>query len=64
MKMDPELTRQLINLAILVAGVAAIVWVLRDVFKLAWRVIRTIVLILIMLAILGNILGFIQLPRL
>jgi len=62
--MDPELTRQLINLAILIAGVAAIVWVLRDVFKLAWRVIRTIVLILIMLAILGNILGLIQLPRL
>ena len=62
--MDPELTRQLINLAILVAGVVAIVWVLRDVLKLAWRVIRTIVLILIMLAILGNILGLIQLPRL
>ena len=62
--MNPELIRQLINLAILVAGVAAIVWVLRDVFKLAWRVIRTIVLILILLAILGNILGFIQLPRL
>ena len=64
MKMDPELTRQLINLAILIAGVLAIIWVLRDVFKLAWRVIRTIVLILIMLAILGNILGLIQLPRL
>ena len=62
--MDPELTRQLINIAILVAGVAAIVWVLRDVFKLAWRVIRTIVLIVILLAILGNILGLIQLPRL
>ena len=62
--MDPELTRQLINLAILIAGVVAIVWVLRDVLKLAWRVIRTIVLILIMLAILGNILGIIQLPRL
>ena len=62
--MDPELTRQLINLAILIAGVAAIVWVLRDVFKLAWRVIRTIVLILILLAILGNILGITQLPRL
>ena len=62
--MDPELTRQLINLAILIAGVVAIVWVLRDVFKLAWRVIRTIVLILIMLAILANILGLIQLPRL
>ena len=62
--MNPELTRQLINLAILIAGVVAIVWVLRDVFKLAWRVIRTIVLILIMLAILGNILGLIQLPRL
>ncbi len=62
--MDPELTRQLINLAILVAGILAIIWVLRDVFKLAWRVIRTIVLILIMLAILGNILGIIQLPRL
>ena len=62
--MDPELTRQLINLAILIAGVVAIIWVLRDVFKLAWRVIRTIVLILIMLAILGNILGLIQLPRL
>jgi predicted ferric reductase len=62
--MDTELTRQLINLAILIAGVLAIVWVLRDVFKLAWRMIRTIVLILILLAILGNILGFIQLPRL
>ena len=64
MKMDPELTRQLINLAILIAVAATIIWVLRDVFKLAWRVIRTIVLILIMLAILGNILGLIQLPRL
>lgn len=62
--MDPELTRQLINLAILIAGVLAIIWVLRDVFKLAWRVIRTIVLIFIVLAILGNILGIIQLPRL
>ena len=62
--MDPELTRQLINLAILVSGILAIIWVLRDVFKLAWRVIRTIVLILILLAILGNILGIIQLPRL
>jgi len=62
--MDLELTRQLINLAILIAGVLAIIWVLRDVFKLAWRVIRTIVLILIILAILGNILGIIQLPRL
>ncbi len=62
--MDLELTRQLINLAILIAGVLAIIWVLRDVFKLAWRVIRTIVFILILLAILGNILGIIQLPRL
>ena len=62
--MDPELTRQLINLAILIAGVLVIIWVLRDVFKLAWRVIRTIVFILILLAILGNILGIIQLPRL
>ena len=51
--MDLELTRQLINSAILIAGVLAIIWVLRDVFKLAWRVIRTIVLILIILAILG-----------
>ncbi len=62
--MDPELTRQLINLAILIAGILVIIWVLRDVFKLAWRVIRTIVFILILLAILGNILGIIQLPRL
>ncbi len=61
--MDPELTRQLINLAILVAGALAIVWVLRDVFKLAWRVVRTVVFILIVLVILGNILGIIQLPR-
>lgn len=62
--MDPELTRQLINLALLIAGAAAIIWVLRDVFKLAWRIIRTIVLILVLLVILGNILGIIQLPRL
>lgn len=62
--MDPELTRQLINLAILIAGLLAIIWVLRDIFKLAWRVVRTIVFVLILLAILGNILGIIQLPRL
>lgn len=62
--MDPELTRQLINLAILIAGLLAIIWVLRDVFMLAWRVIRTIILILFALAILGNILGIIQFPRL
>ncbi len=62
--MGPELTRELINLAILIVGVLAIIWVLRDVFKLAWRVIKTIVLILIVLVILGNILGIIQLPRL
>jgi predicted ferric reductase len=62
--MDPELIRQLINSAILVAGVLAIIWVLGDVFKLAWRVIRTIILIIVLLAILGNILGIIQLPRL
>jgi len=62
-KMDLELTRQLINLAILIVGVLAIIWVLRDIFKLAWHVIRTIVFILILLTILGNILGIIQLPR-
>ncbi len=62
--MNPELTRQLINLAILIAGVLAIIWVLRDVFKLAWRVIRIVVLILVVLVILANILGIIQLPRL
>jgi hypothetical protein len=61
--MDPELTRQLINFAILAAGALAIIWVLRDIFKLAWHVIRTIVFILILLTILGNILGIIQLPR-
>jgi preprotein translocase subunit SecE len=61
--MDPELTRQLINIAILVAGVLAIIWVLRDFFKLAWRVIRIVVLVLVMLVILGNILGIIDLPR-
>jgi len=61
--MDPELTRQLINIAILIAGVAAIIWVLRDLFKLAWRVIRIVVLVLVMLVILGNILGIIDLPR-
>ena len=61
--MDPELTRQLINIAILVAGVVAIIWVLRDFFKLAWRVIRIVVLVMVMLVILGNILGIIDLPR-
>ncbi|HOF27861.1 MAG TPA: hypothetical protein PLY06_00740 [Anaerolineaceae bacterium] len=61
--MDPELTRQLINIAILVAGVLAIIWVLRDFFKLASRVIRIVVLVMVMLVILGNILGIIDLPR-
>ncbi|HOT53010.1 MAG TPA: hypothetical protein PLH68_03280 [Anaerolineaceae bacterium] len=41
----------------------AIIWVLRDFFKLAWRVIRIVVLVMVMLVILGNILGIIDLPR-
>ena len=61
--MDPKIKKQLNNITIITAGVPAIIWELRDFFKLAWRVIRIVVLVMGVLVILGNILGIIDLPR-
>ena len=59
-----ELTRQVINFLIIALGVLAIGFVLRNVFKLAWRVVRVILFLLGLLIILGQLFGFLRISLL
>lgn len=60
--MDLELQRQLINLLIIAVGALAIIFVLRNLLRIAWRIVRVIVLTFILVMLVGSILGWIQLP--
>jgi energy-coupling factor transporter transmembrane protein EcfT len=55
-----EFIRQANNLVILVLGLAAIVIVLRGVFKVAWRVIKVILILAAVLLFFGWLLGYIH----
>ena len=55
-----ELGRITINYLILALGALAIIFVLRKFFKLAWKVIRVILILLALLVIFGEIAGFLQ----
>jgi hypothetical protein len=55
-----EFIRQANNLVILVLGLAAIVIVLRGVFKVAWRVIKVILISAAVLLFFGWLLGYIH----
>lgn len=55
-----ELGRIIINYLILALGALAIIFVLRKFFKLAWKVIRVILILLALLVIFGQIAGFLQ----
>ena len=55
-----ELGRIIINYLILALGALGIIFVLRKFFKLAWKVIRVILILLALLVIFGEIDGFLQ----
>jgi hypothetical protein len=55
-----EFIRQANNLVILVLGLAALVFVLRGVFKVAWRVIKLILILAAVLLFFGWLLGYIH----
>ncbi|HNX46470.1 MAG: hypothetical protein VB029_03560 [Anaerolineaceae bacterium] len=55
-----ELGRIIINYLILALGALGIIFVLRKFFKLAWKVIRVILILLALLVIFGEIAGFLQ----
>ena len=55
-----ELGRIIINYRILALGALGIIFVLRKFFKLAWKVIRVILILLALLVIFGEIAGFLQ----
>jgi hypothetical protein len=55
-----EFIRQANNLVILALGLAAIVIVLRGVFKVAWRAIKVILILAVVLIFVGWLLGYIH----
>ena len=55
-----EFIRQANNLVILVLGLAALVFVLRGVFKVAWRVIKVILILAAVLIFVGWLFGYIH----
>jgi len=55
-----EFIRQANNLVILVLGLAALVFVLCGVFKVTWRVIKFILILVAVLFFFGWLLGYIH----
>lgn len=60
--MDYELIRQLINILIVALGALAIGYVLRDVLKVAVKVVRIVVIIFILAVLLASYMGWIKQP--
>ncbi len=57
---DLEFIRQFNNLLILALGALAIIFILRGVFKLAWKVIKIIFIVLGLLVLFGWLFGYIH----
>jgi len=57
---DLEFLRQFNNLLIIALGVLAIIFILRGVFKVAWKVIKVIFIVLGLLVLLGWLFGYIH----
>ena len=55
-----DFIRQANNLIILALGAAAIVLVLRGVFKVAWRVIKIILILAAVLIFIGWLFGYVH----
>jgi len=57
---DLEFIRQFNNLLIIALGALAIIFVLRGVFKVAWKVIKIIFVVLGVLVFVGWLFGYIR----
>lgn len=57
---DLEFIRQFNNLLIIALGALAIIFILRGVFKLAWKVITIIFIVLGLLVLFGWLFGYIH----
>ena len=57
---DLEFIRQFNNLLIIALGALAIIFVLRSVFKVAWKVIKIIFVVLGVLVFVGWLFGYIR----
>jgi len=57
---DLEFIRQFNNLLILALGALAIIFILRGVFKVAWKVIKIIFVVLGLLLLFGWLLGYVH----
>ncbi len=57
---DLEFIRQFNNLLIIALGALAIIFILRGVFKLAWKVIKIIFIVLGLLVLFGWLFGYIH----
>ncbi|HOE34908.1 MAG: hypothetical protein GX415_07495 [Chloroflexi bacterium] len=57
---DLEFIRQFNNLLIIALGALAIIFVLRGVFKVAWKVIKVIFVVLGVLLLFGWLFGYIR----
>lgn len=57
---DLEFIKQFNNLLIIALGALAIIFILRGVFKLAWKVIKIIFIVLGLLVLFGWLFGYIH----
>lgn len=57
---DLEFIRQFNNLLILALGAMAIIFILRGVFKVAWKVIKIVFIVLGLLVLFGWLFGYVH----
>ena len=58
---QPEKLQSLINIGIITLGTLAIIFVLRNVFKVAWKVIKFLLVLVGILVVIGVFAGWLQL---
>ncbi len=57
---SPETTELLINIAIISLGSLAIIFVLRKVFRVAWKVIKFLLIVVGILVLVGLVAGWLK----
>lgn len=56
----PETLELLLNIGVIALGILAIIFVLRGIFKVAWKVIKFLLIVLGILAIVGYFAGWLK----
>ena len=58
--LKPETLELLLNIGVITLGVLAIIFVLRGIFKVAWKVIKFLLIVLGILVIVGYFSGWLK----